>query len=73
MNKQLIECVPNISEGRDMAKIKTIAHIVETVDGVKLLDIDPGAATNRTVITFVGEPKPVIEAAYLLIEKPQNY
>ncbi len=69
MNKQLIECVPNISEGRDIAKINAIAHIVETVDGVKLLDIDPGKATNRTVITFVGEPELVIEAAFRLIHK----
>ena len=69
MQKQLIECVPNISEGRDLDKINTIAHIVETVDGVKLLDVDPGAATNRTVITFVGEPKQVINAAFLLIQK----
>lgn len=69
MQKQLIECVPNISEGRDINKINTIASIVETVEGIKLLDVDPGAATNRTVITFVGEPKNVIEAAYLLIQK----
>jgi len=69
MQKQLIECVPNISEGRDLNKIHAIANIVETVDGVKLLDIDPGAATNRTVITFVGEPNQVVEAAFLLIKK----
>jgi glutamate formiminotransferase / formiminotetrahydrofolate cyclodeaminase len=69
MNKQLIECVPNISEGRDIAKINAIANVVETVDGIKLLDIDPGNATNRTVITFVGEPKNVIEAAFKLIKK----
>ena len=69
MKKQLIECVPNISEGRDINIIKTIAHTVETVEGVKLLDIDPGKATNRTVITFVGEPEPVIEAAFRLIKK----
>ena len=69
MQKQLIECVPNISEGRDADKIQEIAHIVETVPGVKLLVLDPGAATNRTVITFVGEPEPVIEAAFLLIKK----
>jgi len=56
MKKQLIECVPNISEGCDLKKIKTIADSVKTVEGVKLLDIDPGKATNRTVITFVGEP-----------------
>ncbi|MGB0392138.1 MAG: glutamate formimidoyltransferase [Salibacteraceae bacterium] len=69
MTKQLIECVPNISEGRDIEKINEIAQIVETVEGVKLLDVDPGAATNRTVITFVGEPEPVIEAAFILIKK----
>ena len=56
MNQQLIECVPNISEGRDLKKINTIANVVTEVEGVKLLDIDPGKATNRTVITFVGEP-----------------
>jgi glutamate formiminotransferase/formiminotetrahydrofolate cyclodeaminase len=69
MKKQLIECVPNISEGRDIEKIQAIANVVKTVEGVKLLDIDPGKATNRTVITFVGEPKNVIEAAFLLIKK----
>lgn len=69
MQKQLIECVPNISEGRDDAKIKAIASVVETVEGVKLLDVDPGKATNRTVITFVGEPELVIEAAFRLIKK----
>jgi len=69
MSKQLIECVPNISEGRDEAKIKAIYEVVETVEGVKLLDVDPGKATNRTVITFVGEPQNVIDAAFLLIKK----
>ena len=69
MDKKLIECVPNISEGRDNDKINEIARVVETVAGVKLLDIDPGYATNRTVITFVGEPEQVIEAAFLLIKK----
>jgi glutamate formiminotransferase / formiminotetrahydrofolate cyclodeaminase len=69
MNKQLIECVPNISEGRDLNKIHVIANVVKEVEGVKLLDIDPGKATNRTVITFVGEPKNVIEAAFRLIKK----
>ncbi|NOR28989.1 MAG: glutamate formimidoyltransferase [Lutibacter sp.] len=69
MNKQLIECVPNISEGRDLVKINAIAAVVETVEGIKLLDIDPGNATNRTVITFVGEPKNVIDAAFKLIKK----
>lgn len=66
---QLIECVPNISEGRDETKINAIASVVETVEGVRLLDVDPGKATNRTVITFVGEPQNVIDAAYLLIQK----
>jgi len=69
MNKQLIECVPNISEGRDLNKISTIANVVKEVEGVKLLDIDTGKTTNRTVITFVGEPKNVIEAAFRLIKK----
>ncbi len=67
--KQLIECVPNISEGRDLAKINAIANVVTTVEGIKLLNVDPGVATNRTVITFVGEPEAVIEAAFLLIKK----
>ena len=69
INQQIIECVPNISEGRDLKKIKTIANVVTEVEGVKLLDIDPGKATNRTVITFVGEPSKVIEAAFKLIKK----
>jgi len=69
MDKKLIECVPNISEGRDQNKINEIARVVETIEGVKLLDIDPGIATNRTVITFVGEPDQVIDAAFLLIKK----
>ena len=67
--KKLIECVPNISEGRDIEKIQSIASVVETVEGVKLLDVDPGKATNRTVITFVGHPDKVIEAAFKLIRK----
>lgn len=66
---QIIECVPNISEGRRPEIIKEITSVVETIAGVKLLDVDPGAATNRTVITFVGEPQPVIDAAFLLIKK----
>ena len=70
--KQLIECVPNISEGRDQIKIKEISEIVKEVDGIKLLNVDPGYATNRTVITFVGEPENVIEAAFLLIKKAQE-
>ncbi len=67
--KQLIECVPNISEGRDAGVISEISREVETVAGVRLLDVDPGKATNRTVITFVGEPRAVIDAAFLLIRK----
>lgn len=72
MKRQLIECVPNISEGIDTKKIQEIANVVETVEGVKLLNVDPGKATNRTVITFVGEPQQVIDAAFLLIQKAQN-
>ncbi|MBL7940542.1 MAG: glutamate formimidoyltransferase [Flavobacteriales bacterium] len=72
MTRRLIECVPNISEGRDRAKIDAIAAVVETVEGVRLLDVDPGKATNRTVITFVGEPGPVCEAAFRLIKKAQE-
>ena len=67
--KKLIECVPNISEGRDLNKIKQVSDEVEKVDGVKLLDVDPGKSTNRTVITFVGEPEKVIEAAFRVIKK----
>ena len=69
MKQKIIECVPNISEGRDQTKIMTIANVVKSVEGVKLLDVDPGKATNRTVITFVGEPEKVIDAAFLLIKK----
>lgn len=72
MQRRLIECVPNISEGRDRAKIDAIAAVVETVEGVHLLDVDPGKATNRTVITFVGEPEPVLEAAFRLMKKAQE-
>lgn len=72
MNNQLIECVPNISEGRNTAIITAIAATVETVNGVKLLNVDPGKDANRTVITFVGEPVKVIEAAFKLIQKAQE-
>lgn len=68
MKKQLIECVPNFSEGRDLSIIKQITHAIESVPGVQLLDVDPGKATHRTVVTFVGEPGPVIEAAFLAIK-----
>ncbi|MBC7777823.1 MAG: glutamate formimidoyltransferase, partial [Phycisphaerae bacterium] len=67
--KQLIECVPNFSEGRDPSIIKQITDAIEAVEGVKLLDVDPGAATNRTVVTFVGEPEAVVEAAFQAIRK----
>lgn len=67
--QQLIECVPNFSEGNDLAIIKQITDQIESVEGVKLLNVDPGKATNRTVVTFVGEPKQVIEAAFLAIKK----
>jgi glutamate formiminotransferase / formiminotetrahydrofolate cyclodeaminase len=66
---RLVECVPNISEGRDRKIIDLVAAEVETVDGVKLLDVDPGATTNRTVITFVGPPEAAAEAAFRLIRR----
>ena len=66
---QLIECVPNFSEGRDLSIIKQITGEIEAVEGVRLLNVDPGKATNRTVVTFVGEPEKVIEAAYRAIKK----
>ncbi|SDF63654.1 glutamate formiminotransferase / formiminotetrahydrofolate cyclodeaminase [Mucilaginibacter pineti] len=66
---KLIECVPNFSEGINLDIIKQITNAVETVEGVKLLNVDPGKATNRTVVTFVGEPEKVIEAAFLAIKK----
>ena len=67
--KKLIECVPNFSEGHDLNVIKQITDQIETVEGVKLLDVDPGATTNRTVVTFVGTPDEVVEAAFLSIKK----
>ncbi len=69
MNKRIIECVPNFSEGRDLVVIKQITDVIESVEGIKLLDVDPGEATNRTVVTFVGEPEPVMEAALLAVKK----
>ncbi len=66
---QLIECVPNFSEGIDMSVIKQITDVIETIEGVRLLNVDPGKATNRTVVTFVGTPHAVIDAAYLAIKK----
>jgi len=67
--RQLIECVPNFSEGRDMSIIRQITDEIEKTEGVKLLDVDPGAATNRTVVTFVGTPDEVIEAAFQAVKK----
>ena len=67
--KQIIECVPNISEGRNKAIIKQVTDEIERVKGVKLLDVDPGEATNRTVITFVGAPDAVLEAAFQCVKK----
>lgn len=64
MEKRIIECVPNFSEGRDKEIIKNITDAIEAVPGVTLLDVDPGEATNRTVVTFVGEPEVVLEAAF---------
>ena len=69
MAKRLIECVPNFSEGRDMTVIKQITDVIESIGGVQLLDIDPGKATNRTVVTFVGAPDSVIEAAFQAMKK----
>ena len=65
----LIECVPNFSEGRDLAVIKQITEEIEAVEGVSLLDVDPGPAANRTVVTFVGAPGPVCEAAFRAVRK----
>ncbi len=67
--KKLIECVPNFSEGRDLAVIKQITDEIEKIEGVKLLDVDPGAATNRTVVTLVGTPDEVVEAAFQAVKK----
>jgi glutamate formiminotransferase/formiminotetrahydrofolate cyclodeaminase len=69
MQKQIIECVPNFSEGRDMGIIKQITDSIESVEAVKLLDVDPGRDTNRTVVTFVGEPEKVSEAAFRAVRK----
>lgn len=70
--RKLIECVPNFSEGRNMEIIKQITDAIESVDDIKLLDVDPGAATNRTVVTFVGEPEPVMEAAIRGMKKAKE-
>jgi glutamate formiminotransferase/formiminotetrahydrofolate cyclodeaminase len=67
--QKLIECVPNFSEGRDLDIIRQITAAIESADGVSLLDVDPGASTNRTVVTFVGSPKAAVEAAFRGIQK----
>ena len=67
--QQLLECVPNFSEGRDMSLIEKITSEIEAVEGVRLLNVDPGKATNRTVVTFVGNPPAVVEAAFRAIKK----
>ena len=70
--QQLIECVPNFSEGIDLSIIHQITNEIESVEGVRLLNVDPGKATNRTVVTFVGNPQAVINAAFLAIKKLVN-
>ena len=67
--QKLIECVPNFSEGRDQNVIRQITDAIESVDGVSLLDVDPGASTNRTVVTFVGDPDAAVDAAFRAIQK----
>jgi glutamate formiminotransferase/formiminotetrahydrofolate cyclodeaminase len=67
--QKLIECVPNFSEGRDLDTIRQITDAIKSVEGVSLLDVDPGASTNRTVVTFVGNPDAVVEAAFRGIKK----
>jgi len=67
--KKIIECVPNFSEGRDLNVIRQITDAIESVQGVRLLDVDPGESTNRTVVTFIGEPEPVKEAAFRAVQK----
>ena len=69
MSQRIIECVPNFSEGRDKAVIRQITAAIEASGGVKLLDVDPGEATNRTVVTFVGEPEAVVEAAFAGVKR----
>ena len=70
--KRIIECVPNYSEGRDQGIIDAIVAAIASVEGVKVLNVDPGEATNRTVVTFVGEPEPVVEAAFKGSEKAKE-
>jgi glutamate formiminotransferase/formiminotetrahydrofolate cyclodeaminase len=69
MSKALLECVPNFSEGRDPAIIRRITAAIEAIEGVKVLDVDPGKTTNRTVVTFVGTPNEVVEAAFRAVQQ----
>ena len=70
--QQIIECVPNFSEGRNMEIINQITDEIKKIAGVKVIDEDPGAATNRTVVTFVGEPNAVVEAAFQCVKKAKE-
>jgi len=66
---KLVECVPNFSEGRDLAKIEQITNEISATEGATLLDVDPGKDTNRTVVTLVGSPEAAVEAAFRAIAK----
>ena len=72
MERQLIECVPNFSEGRDKSVINNIVDAISSVAGISMLDVDPGEATNRTVVTFVGQPDDVVEAAFRGVKRAQE-
>ena len=67
--QKIIECVPNFSEGRDLEVIRQITNAIESVEGISLLNVDPGASTNRTVVTFAGSPEAAVEAAFRGIQK----
>src|SRR6478752_7944322 len=67
--QKIIECVPNFSEGQDLEVIRQITAAIESVEGVSLLNVDPGASTNRTVVTFAGDPEATVEAAFRAIQK----
>ena len=72
MSAKLIECIPNFSEGRNLDIIKQITDVIESVDDVKLLDVDAGAEMNRTVVTFFGSPEGVAAAAFASTRKPRS-
>jgi len=69
MSRRIVECVPNISEGRNREVIDAVVKAASSVPGARVLDVDPGAATNRTVITVAGEPEAVLESAFRIIER----